>query len=375
MINNRQHHLNATIAYHLQRLCGYAVDGDCVHNAHPPRSLWKHNASNASTPLLEGIPVRQAKPAHGGSRATPSILIPMPNRKRWIDIVRCFKAACSLVRWDFDRASGSQEGYATALYVSVSRLFLAIELGRDCLTKNFDVCFFDVRWTCKRECRHLWPCVVGRIEVHIRTLCTQLGATDLGDQYLRPGPFMRKLHEASSYWIRKGVGDLFHNGRCRHQAYNAGGFMVPDRAFPRAKNLRSERDESMKVMQEPWQRPLRVSHHKVNMRGHRTDCMHLEAVAIGRDRERVDDQLGDRGVRAQQQMATEGAACDEIGRSGDNRTRVAHGQTPLLPSCLDLMRAISWYWVAYRWRLQLLAMTPSGCHGRASVPNVGGSMM
>src|SRR4051812_22412551 len=62
------------------------------------------------------------------------------------------------------------------------------------------------------------------------------------------------------------------------------------------------------------------------MRGHGAEGVDVDAIAPGRDRQGIEDEAGDRGIRAQEQMAAQDATREEIGGAWEDRTGLAHGR-------------------------------------------------
>ena len=61
---------------------------------------------------------------------------------------------------------------------------------------------------------------------------------------------------------------------------------------------------------------LRVSEHQVLMRGHKRDAVHQDPKLAGADSQRVEVELADGGVRAEEVMTTKGATGDHDGVAG-----------------------------------------------------------
>ena len=63
--------------------------------------------------------------------------------------------------------------------------------------------------------------------------------------------------------------------------------------------------------------------------GHQAEGVHVQAVTTGGDGEDVEDELGDGRIEAEEHVAAQGAAGEELGGAGDDLAGLAHGRQAL----------------------------------------------
>ena len=111
--------------------------------------------------------------------------------------------------------------------------------------------------------------------------------------------------------------------------------MIPHGPLPGAEHLGSQRDDAVKELKEARQHAPLVGDDEVEVRRHGAERVDLDAEAPGGDGQRVEDEVGDRGVGAQEEVPAQDATREEIGGTREDGTGLAHGRGVVQEPCLD----------------------------------------
>ncbi|KYF54192.1 hypothetical protein BE08_44850 [Sorangium cellulosum] len=143
---------------------------------------------------------------------------------------------------------------------------LSLKLGGNLTTKVLRDVLLDDRRQRERERYLLRPLRIFRIEIRRGTRRAQHTITEFAHMHLGARPLMGMPDQSGGHRIREDVGDLLHHRRARQQPYHARGFVVPHRPFPPAQDLRAERNNPMKELQEARQHAICIGHDDMQMR-------------------------------------------------------------------------------------------------------------
>ena len=167
--------------------------------------------------------------------------------------------------------------------------------------------------------------LVFRIEVHLGFASRSRLSVELSRCGMDAGPLVGALHQMGGRGVGDEVGDFFDDGLRGKQRHNGGLLGIPHRPSPLSKNFGAHGDTLVKAREEHAEGTVGICHHQMLVVAHQHGGVDFDAQGFGVGEEAIQKNVVHHEARAEQMVAPNGAASDEVGGAGQEHSGLGHG--------------------------------------------------